>query len=360
MARQLGFFDLLDRYEALSKLGDPLEKLAQIVEFEPFRYRLNKALKRSDGSKGGRPAYDPVKMFKILILQALYSLSDNQAEFMLRDRLSFARFVGLDMNDRVPDATTIWLFREQLTQAKVLDKLFDRFNRLLEEKGYLAMGGQILDASLIPAPRQHLDDDEKQAIKDGQTAHQIWSDEPNKARQKDVDARWTLKVSKSRTSDKPALAIPLFGYKTHVGIDRKHRLIRTYDVTSAAAGEGRLLRRGLVTRNNTSSNVWADSAYKSKANDGWMEKHGFVSQVHRRKPKGKAMPKHIAKGNATRSKIRACVEHVFAEQKSRMGLCIKTIGLERAKTKIVLANLAYNMKRLTWLEHQNHTRIAPA
>ncbi len=359
MARQLGFFDLSDQYDRLSASGDPLEELAQIIEFEPFRYRLNKALKRSDGSKGGRPAYDVIVMFKVLVLQALYSFSDEQAEFFIRDRLSFMRFLGIQPGDAMPDATTIWLFREHLTRAKALDKLFNRFNRLLEDKGYLAMGGQILDASLIPAPRQHLDDTEKQAIKEGQTANDIWPDAPNKAAQKDVEARWTVKTSKPKTPGQTALAIPLFGYKTHIGIDRKHRLIRTYDVTSAAAGEGRLLRRGLVTRNNTSSKVWADSAYKSKANEEWMEKHGFVSQVHRRKPKGKAMPKHIAKGNATRSKIRACVEHVFAEQKSRMGLCIRTIGLERAKTKIVLANLAYNMKRLTWLERQNHTRIAP-
>src|SRR5438270_10834129 len=92
---QPGFFDLDDRYAALSKAGDRLERLAMVIDFEPFRYRLEKTLKRSDGSKGGRPAYDCVLMFKILVLQALYGLSDDRAEFMIGDRLSFVRFLIL-------------------------------------------------------------------------------------------------------------------------------------------------------------------------------------------------------------------------------------------------------------------------
>lgn len=114
---QAGFFDLDERYQALSKAGDPLERPGGVIDFEPFRYRLEKALKRSDGAKGGRPPHDPVLMFKMLVLQALYSLSDDQAEFMIRDRLSFMRFLGLGLEDTVPDAKTIWLFRELLVQA---------------------------------------------------------------------------------------------------------------------------------------------------------------------------------------------------------------------------------------------------
>ncbi|KAA5607290.1 transposase [Roseospira marina] len=151
MAGQLGFFDLEDRYAPLSKAGDPLEKLAAVVDFELFRYRLVKALKRSDGARGCRPPYDPTLMFKILILQALYGLSDEQAEFQIWDRLTFMRFLGLGPGEAVPDATTIWLFREHLTQAGAIKTLFGRFDALLADKGYLAMSGQILDASLIQA-----------------------------------------------------------------------------------------------------------------------------------------------------------------------------------------------------------------
>jgi len=147
MDQQRGFWDLEDHYAKLSETGDPLETLAAALSLEPFRYRLEKALQRTDGAKGGRPPYDPVLMFKILILQALYGLSDEQAEFQIRDRLSFLSFLGLSPSDRTPDSTTIWLFREQLTQAKAVEKLFKLFYQRLREGGYLAKSGQSLNAS---------------------------------------------------------------------------------------------------------------------------------------------------------------------------------------------------------------------
>ena len=148
LASPPGFFDLADRYVALSKAGDPLERLAMVVNFEAFRYRLEKALNRSDRAKGGRPPYDCVLMFKVLVLQALYSLSDDQAEFQVRDRLSFMRFLGIGMSEKAPDAKTIWLFRELLTEAGAIARLFALFDARLKESGYLAMSGQIIDVGL--------------------------------------------------------------------------------------------------------------------------------------------------------------------------------------------------------------------
>jgi len=352
MTGQLGFFDLSDRYEQLSKFGDPLERLAGPVNFEAFRYRLDKALKRSDGAKGGRPPYDPVLMFKVLILQALYNLSDEQAEFMIRDRLSFMRFLGLGMKDTAPDATTIWLFREHLTQARAMEKLFARFDKVLTAQGYLAMSGQLMDATIVPAPRQRNNDEEKQAIKEGRIPED-WRDKPTKLRQKDRDARWTVKFSKAKPREDGSLprdlAIPAFGYKNHVSTDRRFGLIRKWTVTSASAHDGARLP-DLLDNNNTASDVWADTAYRSQKNEAHMAKHGFVSQVHRKKPKGKPMSERTSKANGRKSKVRAKVEHVFATQKTRMGLFIRTIGMERAKTKIGMVNLAYNMKRLVWLD----------
>lgn len=355
MPGQLGFFDLENRYAQLSKAGDLLEKLATVVDFEPFRYRLLKALKRSDGTKGGRPPYDPILMFKILILQALYGMSDDQAEFQIRDRLTFIRFLGLGPGDAVPDAKTIWLFREQLTKAGAIEKLFARFDKLLRDKGYLAMSGQILDASLIPAPRQHLDDGEKEAIKEGKSAAEIWPENPSKVAQKDVDARWTVKHSKAKLvaegeKAKPDLAIPVFGYKNHIGIDRRYGLIRTWLVSDAAAHDGARLREGLVDRSNFASDVWADTAYRSGENERYLKAIGKVSRIHRKKPKGKPMPRRTARANAAKSAVMSRVEHVFAEQKARMKLVVRTIGIARARTKIGLTNLAYNMKRLVWLQ----------
>ena len=117
---QSGFFDFEERLSSLSRAGDPLEGLLQSVDFEIFRKSLVKALKYSDRRRGGRPPHDPVMMFKIMILQALYSLSDDKAEFMIRDRLSFMRFLGLSLGDPVPDAKTIWLFRERLKEKDVV------------------------------------------------------------------------------------------------------------------------------------------------------------------------------------------------------------------------------------------------
>jgi transposase len=161
MRGQAGFWDVDERYALLSKAGDPLEKLNAVVAFELFRQPLAKALKRSDGAKGGRPPYDAVMMFKILVLQALYSLGDDQAEFQIRDRLSFMRFLGLGLGDDVPDAKTIWVFREQLVQVRAVEKLFARFDKHLAKAGYLAMGGQIVDATVVAAPKQRNTDAEK-------------------------------------------------------------------------------------------------------------------------------------------------------------------------------------------------------
>jgi IS5 family transposase len=233
MARQPGFFDLDERYRALSAAGDPLERLAAAVDLELFRVELEAALGRSDRAKGGRPPYDPVLMFKVLVLQTLYTLSDEQIEYQLRDRLSFLRFVGLALHEPVPDAKTVWLFREQLTRAGAIEKLFARFDAALREQGVLAMGGQIVDATVVQARPARLTAEEKAALRRGETPADWW---PARRAQIDRDGRWTLKRGRRRPppeadpSTKRAtaeIAVPLFGYKNHVGIDRRHGLIRT-------------------------------------------------------------------------------------------------------------------------------------
>ena len=167
MRRQAGFFDVDDRLKRLSDLGDQLEAFEAAVEFEAFRPELNAALTYSDGTQGGRPPFDPVMMFKILVIQTTNNLSDERAEFLINDRLSFMRFLGFGLSDRVPDARTIWLFREKLTKAGAIGPLFERFDATLRQSGYIAMSGQIVDASLVAAPRQRNTQDEKKAIKDG-------------------------------------------------------------------------------------------------------------------------------------------------------------------------------------------------
>lgn len=353
MVRQAGFFDVDERLRRLSDLGDQLEAYAATVDFENFRADLETALAYSDGAKGGRPPYDAVMMFKILVIQAQNNLSDERAEFLINDRLSFMRFLGLSLGDGVPDAKTIWLFRERLTRAGAIRRLFDRFDAAVRAAGYIAMSGQIVDASLVAAPKQRNSDAEKAEIKAGRIPRE-WKTRPAKLRQKDRDARWTVKFSKAKPRADGTMpvdiAIPTFGYQNHVSTDRAHGLIRKWAASDAAAYEGRMLRRGLLDKTNTGSAVWADTAYRSKKNEAFMARNGFTSRIHRKKPKGRPMPEYTRRANARKSAVRSRVEHVFAQQKARMDLFIRTIGLARAETKIGLANLVYNIKRLIWLE----------
>jgi len=351
--KQPGFFDVDERLARVSTLGDPLEVMASVIDFEGFRPVLDRALARSDRSKGGRPPFDAVLMFKILILAALNDLSDERAEFLITDRLSYMRFLGLGLGDKAPDRNTIWTFREALKKAGVIDDLFAAFDAQITGSGYHATHGQLVDASLISAPKQRLTDAEKAQIKQGKRAEEIW-DNPKQAAQKDVDARWTIKYAKKKT-DAPKgqvdIAIPTFGYKSHIMTDRAHGFIRSFTVTNASAHDGAQLPE-LLRRDILATGIWADSAYRSKKNEAWLERHGLVSHIHRKKPRGRPMPDHIRRGNATRSKVRAFVEHVFADQKHRMGMKIRTIGLARATLKIGLCNIAYNMRRLIYHHHR--------
>jgi len=266
------------------------------------------------------------------------------------------RFLGLGLADPVPDANTIWTFREALTRAQIGGKsaiqvLFRAYEAALTKAGFLAMGGQIIDASIVAAPKQRNSEGEKAEIKAGRIP-QAWKDRPAKLAQKDRDARWTVKFSKAKPSDDGSpridLAVPAFGYKNHVGIDRRHGLIRTWTVTDAARHDGAQLPN-LVSKANTASDVWADTAYRSKVNEAHLAENGFRSRIHRKKPQGRPMPVNVSRANGVRSKVRAAVEHVFARQKGPMGLVVRTIGIARATVKIGLANLAYNMRRAVWL-----------
>jgi transposase, IS5 family len=200
MRGQAGFFDLEERLKELSAKGDTLERLNGLVDFEMFRPDLARAVPRSDGARGGRPAFDHVFMFKVLLLQASHSLSDERTEFLIKDRLSFMRFLGLSLADPVPDANTIWSFREALTRAmldskRAIEVLFARFDAALRAAGFLAMGGQIVDASIVACPKQRTTDEEKRDIKAGRIPED-WRNRPAKLAQKDRDARWTVKWSK--------------------------------------------------------------------------------------------------------------------------------------------------------------------
>ena len=334
---QPGFFDLDNRYESLSHLGDPLEVLGRAIPWETFRPVLNKALRKFKKSNAGRKPYNPVLMFKILVLQSFYNLSDDQTEFQIKDRLSFMRFLAMDFEDTVPDAKTLWLFRDTLANKGAIDKLFRKFNRYLDHEGLIARQGQLIDASIVPVPVQRNTREENARIKQGEVP-EGWEKQSHKLQQKDTDARWVKMQGHNH-----------YGYKNHVNADRKHKLIRTYEVTGASVHGSQVFDR-LLDSNNTGKQVWADSAYRSAEIDQTLKHRGLKNEIkykgYRHAPLSKA--KHRV--NRKRSGIRTLVEHIFAFQKSSLGgKFIRTIGILRARAKIGLMNLAYNMKRYVYL-----------
>ena len=338
---QFSFFDADKRLAAISAKGDPLEMIDHVVPFESFRAEIEAVVltpAEEKKSNAGRKPIDVVVMFRMLVLQSLYNLSDEQVEYQVRDRLSFTRFLRLGIEDRIPDGTTLWLFRETLAKAGLIEKLFARFGQHLEARGYIARGGQMVDATIVPVPRQRNSREENDAVKAGETP-EAWEKNPVKNRQKDKDARWTKKHGKS-----------FFGYKNHVNADARHKLIRQYDVTDASVHDSRTFD-GLLNQANTSEDVYADSAYRSAETEVKLRARGLRSRIHQRASRNHALSKAQEKANRQKSKVRARVEHVFgAQQNSPGGRLVRTIGIVRAKAKIGLQNFAYNIRRLASLE----------
>lgn len=174
-------------------------EIGAVVPWEEFRPVLEGVWRKPAAerkSRAGRKPMDAIVMFKALVLSALYNLSDDQIEYQVRDRLSFMRFLGLGLEDRVPDAKTVWLYCERLAQAGKVEALFNQFDGYLARQDYIARGGQILDASIVAVPRNHNTREENATIKSGDVPED-WADKPAKRSQKDVDARWTKKNGRS-------------------------------------------------------------------------------------------------------------------------------------------------------------------
>ena len=333
---QTGLFDWHERFEKLNKNGDPLLKLNQVIDWEVFRQPLEKIRNKKRKSNAGAKPYDVVLMFKILIIQSLYNLSDDRIEFQILDRISFMRFLDLGLGDRVPDAKTIWLFREQITEAGLIKSLFEKFDGYLQESGFLAQKGQIIDASIVEVPRQRNTREENKSIKQGGLPED-WDEA--KKRQKDTDASWVKKNGKTH-----------YGYKNHICVDIKHKLIRGYDVTDAAVHDSQVFDQ-LLDESNSSRDVFADSAYRSEESIERLKRRGFREHLQRKGCRHRTLTEWEKRGNRTRARTRCRVEHVFGVQAMMAGgLILRTIGMVRARAKIGLLNLAYNMNRYTLLE----------
>ena len=333
---QPGFFDWSNRQQKLLKTRKFLEKINIFVNWEVFRPVLDVSLNRSARENGGRPPFDSILMFKILILQALYNLSDEQTEYQILDRLSFMRFLGLELQDVVPDARTIWSFRECLIDAKAVEKLFKQFDDMLENNGFKASGGQIIDATFVEVPRQRNSKDDNKTIKQGKIPAD-WN--KKKVAHKDTDARWTKKN-----------ALSYYGYKNHVNVDRKYKLIRKYKITDSSVHDSQELN-DIIYEDQENKELWADSAYRSEEQEAKLKEKDFNSHIHERAYRNTPLTEAQELLNKEKSRVRARVEHVFGHVETAMnGFFVRTIGLARAEFKITMTNLSYNISRFTFLQ----------
>lgn len=341
MIIQPSFFDVDERTKKLTEMGDPLVGLNKLIDWEGFRADLNRVYIKERKSNAGAKPHDVVLMFKVLILQQLHNLSDHKIEFQIRDRLSFMRFLGLQMEHKVPDEKTIWLFRERLKEAKLVERLFARFDEQLEAQGYVARSGQMVDATFIEVPRQRNSREENASIK-ADIVPEEWKagDEgaKNKLAQKDVEARWTKKNNE-----------PHYGYKNHINADADTKLIQSYEVTDAAVHDSQVFEELLDHTRNAEGEkrpVFADSAYRSKEKEAYLADNEIFSQVHEKGVRGTPLTDEQKEANRIKSKTRARVEHIFGSQAQMGGHIVRTIGKCRAAVKIGLMNLIYNMRRL--------------
>jgi len=334
---QTSFFDFSNRREDLLAMqpAQTLVRLNEFVQWEIFRDELSTIRNKERKNTSGRKPYDVVLMFKILILQSLYNLSDAQVEFQIRDRITFMNFLGLGLQERVPDEKTVWLFREQLTKAELIKPLFDRFESLLVAEGFEAKRGQMVDATIVNVPIQRNSKEENDQIKDGKTPEQ-WSE--SKERQKDTDARFTKKRNKS-----------YYGYKNHTNVDVEHKIIRDYDVTAASVHDSQVFE-DILQPASENPDVYADSAYRSKQAEEDLAAASYRSHVHERPYRNTPLTDEQKTVNRERSKIRVRVEHVFGSQLQLAGSAIvRSIGLARAKSQLGLRNLSYNLNRFGFL-----------
>lgn len=328
-------FAAQEREAKLSKLGDALEVMERHVDFAALAAEVDQAAPRPGRERGGRPPFPTEVMVRILLIQQLFNLSDEQMEFQLLDRLSFQRFAGLRHSSQIPDRTTIWTFKERLIKAGASESVFEAVNRQLAKHGYIARGGQMIDASIVQAPRQSLSKEEKELV--GEGAMPItWK--PAQRRQKDTDARWTKKHGKA-----------YFGYKVSVNADKRYKLVRRIKVSTASAHDT-LHFEDVLDLSNTSRNILADKGYVDGEREDRLSKQGWRIHIQRKGTKDKPISETQQRRNHRIAKTRARVEHVFAGLAQLGGKALRSIGLARATLQLNWKIAAYNLQRLVYLK----------
>jgi transposase, IS5 family len=306
---QMSFVDAL-LPDGLGRSGR-LDRLSALVKW----YRFEKLLAGLRDPGPGQPGYPPLVMFKALLLQSLYGLSDAELEEALSDRLSFRRFAGLSLTDAVPDHTTLCRFRGRLVVEGLLEKLFAELDRQLDQAGLVLKRGTMLDATLIETAASARPPRDREAT--------------------DPDARF------AKRSGKPGAC---FGYKAHVGVDEGSGLIRTVLTTPANVNDT-TPADGLIRGDE--GIVWADAAYHTHAREAALKARGVKPRLARRPNKHQpVLPPRLKRYNRLIARRRAAVETTFATWKRRMGFtAIRYVGLAKAAAQVTFAAIAFNMRR---------------
>ena len=327
MSAELGFFDYLECVEQLAARPTALDQLNQCIDWSGFESVLNSKLNYEERSKGGCKPYKALLMFKVLILQKYYDLSEEDTEFQILDRFSFQRFLGLSVSDKVPDKKTIWLFKQRLGEDGI-QALFDYFSTVLRAQGLSVNEGKIVDASFVEVPRQQNASHENMQLKDGEIPED-WQKNPARLRPKDADARWTTKCGHH-----------YFGYKNHIKVNESTKLIGTLQVTAASAHDSATMK-DLVE--DSDKLLYADSGELMLH---WLRTKGIESQVNERAHRNRPLSDEQKQTNRGKSCIRSREEHVFGFLTNSMKTdFIRCIDLSRTMQSIGLGNLIYNMFR---------------
>lgn len=324
-----------EREARLDRLGDVLWEKEKHIDLQALAAEIDRVAPRPRRERGGRPPFPTELMVRAFILHNLYGLSAEQMEFQVLDRLSLQRFLGLRRSSQVPDRTTFWTFRERLTAAKAGAAQFEAVNRQLAQHGYLARGGQIVDASLVPVPRQHVTEQERELIKE-QATPADWK--RAERRQRDVDATWTKKHGKS-----------CFGDKLSISADRRYQVIRKLKVSPASENDT-LHREDVLDTANTGRDLYGDKGYVDGGREARLKAKGWRVHIQRKAEKDKPLSACQKRRNTRIARVRARVEHVFAAIDQMGGKLLRCIGLDRADFLLTGKAATYNLRRLCSLK----------
>ncbi|MCD8512315.1 MAG: IS5 family transposase [Nitrincola sp.] len=282
--------------------------------------RVQTLLTEIHASKRGEKAWPPLMMFKALLLQCWYKLSDPALEKQLARDLLFRRFVGLDITESVPDHSTFWRFRQKLNEGSLMNDLLNEINAQLSEQGlFIKSGGvSIIDASVIEANQCRPNKN-----KDGQSTQ-------------DPEAEWNVKAG----SDGKIKST--YGFKAHLNVD-EDGFIKATEFTAGNVHDSNVFTQLLE---GDESSAYADSAYASRKHDEFLEAHGIDNRIIKRSYRNTPLTDEDKRHNQLHSGVRSIVERVIGVLKLHYEMAkARYLGLERNRTRFDLMCIAHNMKR---------------